>query len=501
MNRDAPVGYAAREVALERVLAQALRFPDLAYAGAASSDARIEPRDDARLDPRDAALARAIEHAVVRRYLTLIACIRPHLTKNWPLLEKPVQAALLGGAAQILFLDRVPAAAAVDASVEWTKRRLRPGAGGLVNAVLRKVAASVAERLPACEETRALIADQTRRNIVPLSDGSALRLSIDAFSEDAAANLSERTSHARELILHWIGAFGFRETTRLALHDLSEAPIIVTTATDVVVPRASDAKGNTVDSTVGSTVGSTGSDAAPASTDTQTDSNIEPHEERGFGVWKGSHSEMTAMLAAHPALRVQDPTSAMTVASLAPLLPRAPQLIVDLCAGRGTKTKQLAELFPNATIFATDPDDARFAALAELRHRHPGIKPLSPQSVFREAAGKADLLLLDVPCSNSGVLARRPEARYRFSKARTAAVIELQQKIADPAIGLVAPGGAVIYATCSIERAENESQVKRLASRFGLTLAVERSIMPAGLPGDSPRVYRDGGYHALLWRT
>lgn len=481
MNRDAPVGYAAREVALERVLAQALRFPDLAYAGAASSDARIEPRDDGRLDPRDAALARAIEHAVVRRYLTLIACIRPHLTKNWPLLEKPVQAALLGGAAQILFLDRVPAAAAVDASVEWTKRRLRPGAGGLVNAVLRKVAASVAERLPACEETRALIADQTRRNIVPLSDGSALRLSIDAFSEDAAANLSERTSHARELILHWIGAFGFRETTRLALHDLSEAPIIVTTATDV---RATDAH-----------------NPAVSSTDVSTDSSIEPHEERGFGVWKGSHGEMTAMLAAHPEVRVQDPTSAMTVASLAPLLPRAPQLIVDLCAGRGTKTKQLAELFPNATIFATDPDDARFAALAELRHRHPGIKPLSPQSVFREAAGKADLLLLDVPCSNSGVLARRPEARYRFSKARTAAVIELQQKIADPAIGLVALGGAVIYATCSIERAENESQVKRLASRFGLTLAVERSIMPAGLPGDSPRVYRDGGYHALLWRT
>ncbi len=478
MNRDAPVGYAAREVALERVLTQALRFPDLAYAGASSSDARIEPRDDARLDPRDAALARAIEHAVVRRYLTLIACIRPHLSKNWPLLEKPVQAALLGGAAQILFLDRVPAAAAVDASVEWTKRRLRPGAGGLVNAVLRKVAASVAERLPACDETRALLADQTRRDIVPLADGAALRLSINAFSEDAAANLAERTSHARELILHWIGAFGFRETTRLALHDLCDPPIIVTPSSGLAA--------------TGAVVASDESYAEPP---------IEAHEEPGFGVWKASHAEMMAMLAKHPEMRVQDPTSAMTVASLAPLLPRAPQLIVDLCAGRGTKTKQLAELFPDATIFATDPDDARFAALAELRHRHPGIKPLSPQSVFREAAGKADLLLLDVPCSNSGVLARRPEARYRFSKARTAAVIELQQKIADPAIGLVAPGGAVIYATCSIERAENESQVKRLASRFGLSLAVERSIMPAGLPGDSPRVYRDGGYHALLWRT
>lgn len=494
MNREAPVGYAAREVALERVLTQALRFPDLAYAGASSSDARIEPRDDARLDPRDAALARAIEHAVVRRYLTLIACIRPHLSKNWPLLEKPVQAALLGGAAQILFLDRVPAAAAVDASVEWTKRRLRPGAGGLVNAVLRKVAASVAERLPACDETRALLADQTRRDIVPLADGSALRLSINAFSEDAAANLAERTSHARELILHWIGAFGFRETTRLALHDLCDPPIIVT-------PTAGLAATATSRTLAGPPNESLVHARVEPSVASSVESLIESHEEPGFGVWKASHAEMMAMLAKHPEIRVQDPTSAMTVASLAPLLPRAPQLIVDLCAGRGTKTKQLAELFPDATIFATDPDDARFAALAELRHRYPGIKPLSPQSVFREAAGKADLLLLDVPCSNSGVLARRPEARYRFSKARTAAVIELQQKIADPAIGLVAPGGAVIYATCSIERAENESQVKRLASRFGLSLAVERSMLPAGLPGDAPSVYRDGGYHALLWRT
>ena len=109
-----------------------------------------------------------------------------------------------------------------------------------------------------------------------------------------------------------------------------------------------------------------------------------------------------------------------------------------------------------------------------------------------------DLILLDVPCSNSGVLARRPEARYRFSKARTKSVLELQQKIADPAIGLVAPRGAVLYATCSIERGENEAQVKRLASNFGLSLVVERTIMPAGLPGEPASLYRDGGYHALL---
>jgi 16S rRNA C967 or C1407 C5-methylase (RsmB/RsmF family) len=80
-------------------------------------------------------------------------------------------------------------------------------------------------------------------------------------------------------------------------------------------------------------------------------------------------------------------------------------------------------------------------------------------------------------------------------------VVELQQRISDPATGLVAPGGAIIYATCSIERGENETQSKRLASRFGLSLVVDCSIMPDGMPGEPPSRYRDGGYHALLVKT
>jgi 16S rRNA (cytosine967-C5)-methyltransferase len=464
LNREAPVGYLAREVALERILAQAMRFPDLDFSQHPAQGAGLARA----LDARDAALARAIEHAVVRRYLTLIACIRPHLAKNWPLLEKPIQAALLAGAAQILFLDRVPAAAAVDASVEWAKRRLRPGAGGLVNAVLRKVATSIAERIPSGTDA---ILDHTRRDLVPMPDGSAIRLSLDAFSEDAAAAISEKTSHARELVLHWIGAFGFKETQRIALHDLVEAPIIVT-------PFAPG-------------------EARFAGLAT-------PHADAGFGVWEGTHAELTAFLEANPDVRVQDPTAAATCAlleeALRPAIGREPSLIVDLCAGRGTKTRQLAGMFPRATILATDPDEARFEALARLRERHANIRVLGPELLFREAAGNADAVVLDVPCSNSGVLARRPEARYRFSRARTQAVIELQQKIADPAVGLVAPKGAVLYATCSIEHGENGAQTRRLAARHGLAPVVDRTIMPEALPGDSAATYRDGGFHALLAR-
>ena len=466
-QREAPVGYSAREIALERILAQAMRFPDLDFSPRSGPLAGAERSRVA--DPRDAALSRAIEHAVVRRYLTLIACIRPHLTKNWPLLEKPIQAALLAGAAQILFLDRVPAAAAVDASVEWTKRRLRPGAGGLVNAVLRKVAGSVAERIPAGEDA---VLDHTRRDIVPLADGGALRLSVLAFSEDAAAAIAEKTSHARELVLHWIGAFGFKETQRIALHDLVEAPLIVTPF-----------------------------DAG----DARLAAHTSPHEDAGFGVWTGTHAELTALLAEMPGLRVQDPTACATVEvlrdTLVPAIGREPRLIVDLCAGRGTKTRQLAELFPNASILATDPDQARFESLARLRERHANVRPLGHEMLFREAAGKADLVLLDVPCSNSGVLARRPEARYRFTKARTQSVIELQQKIADPAMGLLAPKAAVLYATCSIEHAENGAQARRLANRHTLVPVLDRTIMPAGLPGEPLARYRDGGFHTLLVRA
>ena len=468
MNREAPVGYSAREVALERILAQAMRFPDLDFTSTRSAS-RAEADSARGADPRDAALARAIEHAVVRRYLTLIACIRPHLAKNWPLLEKPIQAALLAGAAQILFLDRVPAAAAVDASVEWTKRRLRPGAGGLVNAVLRKVAGSVVERIPAgasgpCEE----FGDHTRRDLVPMADGSVLRLAAPTFSEDVAAAISEKTSHARELVLHWIGAFGFKEAHRIALHDLVDAPLIVTPF-DPADPRFNGL--------------------------------AEAHEEAGFGIWKGTHAELTALLAEMPALRVQDPTAATTVGMLANTLAQAiqrePRVIVDLCAGRGTKTRQLAEMFPNATVYATDPDEPRFEALVRLRERHPNIKALGHELLFRDTAGRADLVLLDVPCSNSGVLARRPEARYRFGKSRTQSVIELQQKIADPAIGLLAPKGALVYATCSIEHAENGAQVRRLVNRHALVPVLDRTIMPTCLPGEPLSSYRDGGFHAL----
>ena len=91
------------------------------------------PRDELpELDPRDAALARMIERQAVRRWLTLKTLLERQLTRPWAKVESPLQAALLGGAAQLFLMDRIPEHAAMDETVEWAKRRLRPGAGGMV---------------------------------------------------------------------------------------------------------------------------------------------------------------------------------------------------------------------------------------------------------------------------------------------------------------------------------------------------------------------------------
>ncbi len=441
----------ARGAALDRILSQSRKFPDLLLGGP-----EVE-----HLDARDAAFSRAIELAAIRRWTTITACLRPHLTKHWHLLEKPIQAALVGGTAQILFMS-VPPHAAVDGCVEWTKQALRPGAAGFVNAVLRKIAASVVEVLP---HGTADILDRKRRDLLPMSDGSALRLNAEVFSEDHAARLAEQTAIGRELLLQWIAQFGWERAVECALHTLVEPPIIVTPVDDC------------------------------------TDHpHLSAHASKGFAVWSGPHSELVAWLEADPtrARRVQDPTSAESVANGARFLQNPPKVIVDLCAGRGTKTRQLAQLFPNATVLATDPDPVRFACLEELANGHPTIRALDPEALLREAAGNTDFLILDVPCSNTGVLARRPEARFRFSKKRLDSVLGKQRDISDPAIGLLKTGGVLVYATCSIETAENIRQAKRLAKVHALSLIVDERILPSGIPGCTPQSYSDGGFHAVF---
>ena len=106
--------------------------------------------------------------------------------------------------------------------------------------------------------------------------------------------------------------------------------------------------------------------------------------------------------------------------------------------------------------------------------------------------------MIDAPCSNTGVLARRLEAKYRYTRASLASLIELQQSIIIDGLRLRDESGFLLYATCSIDPDENEKQAAWVERYHPLHRESERTILPAGQPGGDPARYHDGGYAALL---
>ena len=128
-----------RAAAYERIALCAREWPRF--------DFKIDAAQDSAIEPRDRALGRTIELQVVRRWLTLQAVIAPLLDRPWHTIQPAMQAALMGGTAQLLLMDRVPDHAVLDETVEWAKTAVRVGAGGMVNAILRKIAANELDSL------------------------------------------------------------------------------------------------------------------------------------------------------------------------------------------------------------------------------------------------------------------------------------------------------------------------------------------------------------------
>jgi 16S rRNA (cytosine967-C5)-methyltransferase len=431
-----------RDLVVKRLTRRARQFPDLGLAA-------LDTAALAEHDPRDAALAQAIDHAVARRWLTLVAVIESRLDRPWDQLEPAVRALLLAGAAQLLFFERLPDHAVINEMVETTKRT-RPRARGLVNAILRRIA-----------DLRREIVDEhdpQRRDEIALEDGRAWRLQERVLDADPLGRLAQQTSHAQELVARWFDLFGERGAIELAYHDLVHAPIIVAGAANAA-------------------------------------NELQPHTIPGFHVFTGARDELEAVLARHPGARVQDPASAAAVDATAGLEPR---LIVDACAGKGTKTRQLAARHPSAQIIATDVDRSRLDVLRRTFAGDDRVRVVEPDGLL-DAHGRVDLLVLDVPCSNTGVLARRVEAKYRYGPQWLGKLVQLQRQIIADHVALLDPErGRLLYVTCSIEPDENGRQVEWIAHWHRMTVVSAEPRLPRGAPGEEPASYQDGGYHALL---
>jgi len=181
------------------------------------------------------------------------------------------------------------------------------------------------------------------------------------------------------------------------------------------------------------------------------------------------------------------------------LQPQRQWTILDLCAAPGTKATQLAELTGDkAKIIATDIDGKRLKKVKENAARL-GIKSIriAPYENLEKTAaqiGPFDCILLDVPCSNTGVLARRPEVRLRIRPETIAKLTKIQGQLLESAASMIKPKGKICYSTCSIQKQENSELIKDfLQKNPDFELESERLALPSAEDFD-----RDGGYVAII---
>ena len=188
---------------------------------------------------------------------------------------------------------------------------------------------------------------------------------------------------------------------------------------------------------------------------------------------------------------VQDITASLSVRLLNP---RPEWKILDLCAAPGTKTTQLAELTgDSAKIIATDIDPQRLKSVKENTDRL-GITCVSIVTYEEALNTKFDCILLDVPCSNTGVLAKRVEARYRVNPKAIEKLTKTQNDLLNTVAKMLKPKGKICYSTCSIQKVENSECIRDFLQRNpGFELESELLTLPSAEGFD-----RDGGYIAVI---
>ncbi len=409
------------------------------------------------LAARDRALVRRLVGTALRRRGSLEAILRA-FTKRPPAPELAVHVQL--GLVQLFFLDRVPDHAAVSATCDAVARTVGQKGVPFVHGVLR---AAARERRPG-------ISGDPRRDLV----GRELHLERAVFRDPTRAPFlwaEDALSLPAWLIERWTGRFGNERTEELARFFLQEPPLALRTvrfereeALDALQNEGIEAKpGRSNDAII----------CAPDATAKVLASEL----------FRSGRVTVQGEAAREPARL---------------LAPRPGERALELCAAPGGKTAQLAE--SGATVVACDLDLERLRRLVEtLRRLRVGeavqLVICDGASGIRELS--FDAALVDAPCSNTGVLGARPEARWRFTPSALESLARLQTRLFSEAAEKVRPGGRLVWSTCSLEPEENEERVCAfLAVHKDWELEEERSILPD--PETGPW---DGGYAARLRRA
>ena len=428
-----------REISAARALAFRViqtTFED----GAHTELAFREAAETERLGGRDRAQAQRLAFGAVQRRGTSDVAIERLADRATGLLDPPVLAGLRLGLYELLFADGTPDHAAVDQAVELVKGAGAAHASGLVNAVLRRAA-------------------REREEL------SASLLGDDSTPEAAAVAHSAPLWLAR---MWWreLGSDGARSLLAACNEPPEKAFRVSTLSTDseTVLERLDEA----------------GLAAHPAAS--------------GGGGWplvapetiaiEGRVGDAVASLVEEGKLTPQSRGSAAVVEALDP---REGEHVLDLCAGPGIKTGQIAaRMGDRGEVISVELDPVRAEEVA-AQARRLGLRSVTiieADATEMEMAPGFDRVLLDAPCSDLGALASRPDARWRKSPKTIERLMEVQGRSLLGAARVVRPGGVLVYATCTISRRENEDRIAALldASRAGEAPPLEVEDLGARAP-------------------
>ena len=413
---------------------------------------------------------------VTRRKRTLDALILPFVQRGLDNVEPVLHDILRLGAFQIAFLTQVPRHAAVHETVALADWAGRPGAKGLLNGVLRRVAELVTDDFAPFGRPDTLPADPPSMRgeaFGPPPDRRFRRLTQPVLPDpvsDPIGYLGVGFSWPTWLAEHWLARHGLGECFRLGFHFNAPPPTWLR-VNQLRLPRS-------------------GYRAKLA--------------ERNIEAEPGPHPQSLRLRDGVPIrelpgyatgdFAVQDHSS-MLVASA--LDPEPGWRVLDLCSAPGGKATHAAELMEDrGHVLACDIAVPRLDTVSVLAHRlgasivEPRLLPDGDPGAL-PPPGSFDGALVDAPCSNTGVLGRRPEVRWRFEPREMQHLVALQTRLLCTAIEAVRVGGVVVYSTCSIEPEENIGVVREVRRIFPRLEVEGEAVAIPGQPSD-------GGYWCRL---
>ena len=399
----------------------------------ASSALRAAFDRHAALSPADRALATELVYGVLRRRAALDRAIRYATGKRVKDVDPKLQDVLRVGAYQLMFLDRVPDHAAVSTTVDLARARRQERGARFVNAALRTLARAPFEDRP------------------------------PPLTEDPVRHVAHAGGVPPSIARVLVDALGPEEAAQFAIASLSPAPL--TLRANLLRTRAAHLVRE-----VGGSVGQLPESVRLVDKVGQLPADL-PCVHRG---------EATP----------QDEASMRVVHLLAP---QPGERILDVCAAPGGKTTHIAErMADDGEVVAHDRHPARLRRVDQTAARL-GLSSVHTTDVLPSPhAPPFDGVLVDAPCSGLGTLRRHPEIRWRFHPDDLRSLTRTQARVLAEGATRVRPGGRLVYAVCTVTRAEGEAHLAHLGHDFVVEEVLRTGPHQAGAP--------DGFFAAKLRR-